>query len=174
MLFIIYLMSDDERSFSLWHTNQCANRGNPNSVLKATPCTLDVPRWRGDLKAGRCPRSSRCVRRSERRGGPGSASRIERDVETNPSRIAVRRRVGRAAVYVCVRAVRVPVDITDHTHTHTGRVRTRHAWQQPRRREAVAAPAASAGTLGTRPPAHRCSPPVGGPHPRPNTINPLT
>jgi hypothetical protein len=158
-------------------TQTSGKPGNPNSVLKATPSPLHPGRAAvaGGFEGGSLSEVVALCEalRAARWTGQG-ASRIERDVETNPTGSRCVVAVGRAAVYVCVRAVRVPVDITDHTHTHTGRVRTRHAWQQPRRRAAVAAPAASAGTLGTRPPAHRCSPPVGGPHPRPNTINPLT
>ena len=46
-------LSDDERSFSLWHTNlkPVANRATLQRI-EGDP--LDVPRWRGDLKAGRC------------------------------------------------------------------------------------------------------------------------
>jgi hypothetical protein len=152
-------LSDDERSFSLWHTNlkPVANRATLQRI-EGDP--LDVPRWRGrgDLKheGGSTCRGCRsialCEALSARRGSGQCRSRIERDVETNPtgSRCVVASVVLR---YTCVRARCVSVDITDHTHTHTASSsHAPRAWQQPRRRAAVAAPAASAGTLGTRPP----------------------
>jgi len=173
-------LSDDERSFSLWHTNlkPVANRATLQRI-EGDP--LDVPRWRGrgDLKheGGSTCRGCRsialCEALSARRGSGQCRSRIERDVETNPtgSRCVVASVVLR---YTSVCARCVSVDITDHTPRTRiptpRRVRTRHApgssraggqrWQRQRRAQARSAPDR-----------HRCSPPVGGPHPGPNTIS---
>jgi len=174
-------LSDDERSFSLWHTNlkPVANRATLQRI-EGDP--LDVPRWRGrgDLKheGGSTCRGCRSIALCEALSGQCAArfravpiaDRERRRDESH--RIAVRRRVGRAAVYVCVRAVRPACQLTSQiTRIPTPRrVRTRHApgssraggqrWQRQRRAQARSAPDR-----------HRCSPPVGGPHPGPNTIS---
>jgi hypothetical protein len=169
-------LSDDERSFSLWHTNlkPVANRATLQRI-EGDP--LDVPRWRGrgDLKAGRrveVAGASRCVRRSVRGAVPGSADRGSRETSRRipPDRGASsRRRRSCCGIRVCARgACQLTSQITRIPTPR--RVRTRHApgssraggqrWQRQRRAQARSAPDR-----------HRCSPPVGGPHPGPNTIS---
>jgi hypothetical protein len=125
-----------------------ANRGNPNSVLKATPCTLDVPRWRGDLKAGRCPRSEVVALCEALR----AARWTERDVETNPtgSRCVVASVVLR---YTCVCArcvsqltsqiIRIPTPV-ESSHAPAATPGSSRAggqrWQRQRRAQARSAP----------------------------------
>ena len=140
-------LSDDERSFSLWHTNlkPVANRATLQRI-EGDP--LDVPRWRGrgDLKAGRrveVAGASRCVRRSVRGAVPGSADRGSRETSRRipPDRGASSRR-SCCGIRVCARgACQLTSQITRRGHAYPHRVEFARAT-----RLAAAAQAGSGGS----------------------------